>query len=158
MRYGLPRFSKMSSAAIALGLKIVRACDVPRRMSSTVVDAVSVASSVARVLLAEQIYRGLLNYMKNSALSYQAHAPGALPPPMVVLPPAPGAAVPAAGVMFFGAVGVGVSEAFALSLVYRVCAAVLWSLPGGVVLLLRKDRASVEEVERAMTSDEESTT
>ena len=47
------------------------------------------------------------------------------------------------------------TEAITLSLVYRVCAAVLWSLPGGVVLMRRTDRASVEEVARAMTGDEE---
>jgi len=58
-------------------------------------------------------------------------------------------------VMFFGPVGVSATEAITLSLVYRVCAAVLWSLPGGVVLMRRTDRASVEEVARAMTGDEE---
>jgi len=58
--------------------------------------------------------------------------------------------------MFFGAVGVGATEAITLSFIYRLCAAVLWSLPGGVVLMLRKDRATAEEVERAMRAEESS--
>ena len=59
--------------------------------------------------------------------------------------------------MFFGAVGVGPTEAITLSFVYRLCAAVLWSLPGGVRLMLRKDRATVQEVARAMSAEESKT-
>lgn len=56
--------------------------------------------------------------------------------------------------VFFGAAGVAATEAVTLSFVYRLCYAVLWSLPGGVVLLLTKERASAKEAEAAMAEAE----
>ena len=56
--------------------------------------------------------------------------------------------------VFFGSVGVGPTEAVTLSFIYRLSYAVLWSLPGGAVLMLKKDRASVDEVERGVSREE----
>ena len=56
--------------------------------------------------------------------------------------------------MFFAAVGVGATEAITLSFVYRLCSVILWSLPGGVVLMLKKDRASVRQAARAVSEEE----
>jgi len=56
--------------------------------------------------------------------------------------------------MFFGMVGVAATEAITLSFVYRLCAAVLWSLPGGVVLMLSRDRAGLDEMTRAMSEEQ----
>jgi hypothetical protein len=55
--------------------------------------------------------------------------------------------------VFFGTVGVGATEAITLSFVYRLCAAVIWSLPGGLILMLLKDRASVKEAEAALAEE-----
>jgi hypothetical protein len=59
--------------------------------------------------------------------------------------------------MFFGSVGVSATEAITLSFVYRLSYGLLWSLPGGVVLMLRKDRASAQEVEKAMNEGQAAT-
>ena len=59
--------------------------------------------------------------------------------------------------MFFASVGVSATEAITLSFVYRLSWAVLWSLPGGVVLMLGKDRPSAHEVEQAMTEGDTAT-
>ena len=53
--------------------------------------------------------------------------------------------------MFFGSVGVSATEAITLSFVYRISYGLLWSLPGGVFLMWRKDRPSAHDVEEAMT-------
>jgi len=57
--------------------------------------------------------------------------------------------------VFFGSVGVGATEAVTLSFVYRLCYAVLWSLPGGVVMMLSKNRATPKEAEQAMSDPAE---
>ena len=57
--------------------------------------------------------------------------------------------------VFFGAVGVNATEAVTLSFVYRLSYAVLWSLPGGVVMMLSKDRTSPHDAEQAMAEAEE---
>ncbi|KPL01419.1 MAG: hypothetical protein AMK75_05075 [Planctomycetes bacterium SM23_65] len=56
--------------------------------------------------------------------------------------------------MFFGTVGVAATEAITLSFVFRLCSVVLWSLPGGVVFMLKKERPSVRQAARAVSEEE----
>ncbi len=56
--------------------------------------------------------------------------------------------------VFFGTVGVSATEAVTLSFVYRLGFAILWSLPGGLALMLSKDRASAKEAEKALAQPE----
>jgi len=50
---------------------------------------------------------------------------------------------------FFGAVGVGAAAAVTISIVYRLTQA-LWTLPGGLMLMVQKERPTFEEVEEEM--------
>jgi len=50
---------------------------------------------------------------------------------------------------FFGAVGVGAAAAVTISVVYRLTQA-LWTLPGGIILMIQKERPTFEEVEEEM--------
>lgn len=52
----------------------------------------------------------------------------------------------------FAAVGVAATAAVTISVVYRLSQAI-WTLPGGVTLMLQKDRPTVEEVEKEMTGE-----
>ena len=52
--------------------------------------------------------------------------------------------------VFFGTVGVNATEAVTMSFVYRLCYGILWSLPGGVVMMLSKERTSPAEAAEAV--------
>ncbi len=54
--------------------------------------------------------------------------------------------------MFFGAVGVPGTAAVTMSIIYRLTQAI-WTLPGGVILMFQRDRATVEEVEAEMSPE-----
>jgi glycosyltransferase 2 family protein len=51
--------------------------------------------------------------------------------------------------IFFGAVGIPGTAAITMSVIYRFTSA-LWTLPGGVILMFQRQRATVEEVEAEM--------
>jgi len=54
--------------------------------------------------------------------------------------------------IFFEAVGIPGAAAITMSITYRLTQA-LWTLPGGVTLMLQRGRATVEEAEAQMSSD-----
>jgi glycosyltransferase 2 family protein len=51
--------------------------------------------------------------------------------------------------IFFGAVGIPGTAAITMSVIYRFTSA-LWTLPGGVILMFQRERATVEEAEAEM--------
>jgi uncharacterized membrane protein YbhN (UPF0104 family) len=55
--------------------------------------------------------------------------------------------------VLFGAVGVPGTAAVTMSVIYRLTSG-LWTLPGGVLLMLQRDKTSVSELESEMAEAE----